>query len=70
MRPSSRRSGLGYRRSRAKWFEGDTAGYHYYPGRDRVDSWLGDAGLIRVDEAFSQHDGWVYRHLLVRGSAG
>lgn len=50
--------------------EGDTAGYHYYPGRDRVDTWLRDAGLARVDEAFSQHDGWVYRHLLVRGSAG
>lgn len=46
--------------------EGDTAGYHYYPGRDRVMSWLGSEGLIVVDEAVSEHDGWAYRHFLVR----
>lgn len=50
--------------------EGDTAGYHFYPGRERVDAWLGDEGLTVVDEQFSQHDGWVYRHLLVRGDVG
>jgi SAM-dependent methyltransferase len=50
--------------------EGDTAGYHYYPGRDRVDTWLRDAGFSMVHEDFSQHDGWVYRHLLTRGEAG
>jgi SAM-dependent methyltransferase len=49
--------------------EGDTAGYHYYPGRDRVNAWLRDEGMTVVDEQFSQHDGWVYRHLLVKGDA-
>lgn len=49
--------------------EGDTAGYHYYPGRERVMSWLGTQDLTVVDEAVSEHDGWSYRHFLVR-SAG
>ena len=47
--------------------EGDTAGYHYYPGRDRVMTWLATEGLVVVDEAFDQHGGWGYRHLLLRG---
>ena len=47
--------------------EGDTAGYHYYPGRDRVMTWLAAEGLVVVDEAFDQHDGWGYRHLFLRG---
>ena len=46
--------------------EGDVAGYHYYPGRDRALAWLADAGFDVVDEAFDQQDGWGYRHLLVR----
>jgi SAM-dependent methyltransferase len=46
--------------------EGDTAGYHYYPGRDRVMAWLATEGLTVVDEAFDQHEGWGYRHLLLR----
>lgn len=46
--------------------EGDTAGYHYYPGRARVDAWLEAEGLAIVDEAIDQQDGWAYRHLLVR----
>jgi SAM-dependent methyltransferase len=46
--------------------EGDTAGYHYYPGRDRVLSWLAESGLALVDEDVSEHDGWAYRHLLLR----
>lgn len=46
--------------------EGDTAGYHYYPGRERVVDWLATEGLTVVDEAFDQHEGWGYRHLLLR----
>jgi SAM-dependent methyltransferase len=46
--------------------EGDVAGYHYYPGRARVMSWLADEGLAVVDEDFEQEEGWGYRHLLVR----
>jgi SAM-dependent methyltransferase len=48
--------------------EGDTAGYHYYPGRALVDAWLEAEGLAIVDEAIDQQDGWAYRHLLVRDS--
>ena len=47
-------------------FEGDVAGYHYYPGRDRVTAWLAGEGLEVVVEGFDQEDGWGYRHLLVR----
>jgi len=47
--------------------EGDVAGYHYYPGRDRVLGWLAAEGLAVVDEAFKQEDGWGYRHFLLRG---
>lgn len=46
--------------------EGDTAGYHYYPGRDRVMSWFAELTLTLVDEAVSDHDGWSYRHFLLR----
>ena len=51
---------------RGEVVEGDTAGYHYYPGRARVMAWLADEGLELVDEAFDQQDGWGYRHLLLR----
>jgi len=46
--------------------EGDTAGYHYYPGRDQVMSWLGAEELDVVDERFDQEDDWGYRHLFLR----
>jgi hypothetical protein len=29
-------------------------------------SWLSSEGLIVIDEAVSDHDGWAYRHFLVR----
>jgi ubiquinone/menaquinone biosynthesis C-methylase UbiE len=51
---------------RGEIIEGDTAGYHYYPGRERVMGWLGAEGLAVVAEGFDQEDGWGYRHLLVR----
>ena len=46
--------------------EGDTAGYHYYPGRDQVMSRLGAEELDVVDERFDQEDDWGYRHLFLR----
>ena len=55
---------------RGEVVEGETAGYHYYPGRDRVIAWLGAAGFAVVEEAFDQQDGWGYRHLLVGDTAG
>jgi cyclopropane fatty-acyl-phospholipid synthase-like methyltransferase len=49
--------------------EGDVAGYHYYPGRDRVLGWIEAEGLEIVDEGFKQENGWGYRHLLLRSPA-
>jgi ubiquinone/menaquinone biosynthesis C-methylase UbiE len=51
---------------RGEVVDGDTAGYHYYPGRARVFAWLAAEGLEVVDEAYDQQDGWGYRHLLLR----
>lgn len=51
---------------RGEIIEGDTAGYHYYPGRERVLAWLVAEGLEVVDEGFDQEDGWGYWHLLLR----
>ena len=51
---------------RGEIVEGDTAGYHYYPGRERVHRWLADLGLEVVDEATDPEDGWSYWHLFVR----
>jgi ubiquinone/menaquinone biosynthesis C-methylase UbiE len=47
--------------------EGDVAGYHYYPGRERVIGWFAAAGLAVVDEVYQQENGWGYRHFLLRG---
>lgn len=51
---------------RGEVIEGDTAGYHFYPGRERVLAWLADAGLTVVEEDIDQQEGWGYRHLLTR----
>jgi SAM-dependent methyltransferase len=51
---------------RGEIVEGDTAGYHYYPGRDQVVRWLAAEGLELVAEAFDQEAGWGYLHFLVR----
>ena len=48
--------------------EGDTAGYHYYPGRDQAVDWFGQQGLEIVDEGFRRENGWGYRHFLLRTS--
>ena len=49
--------------------EGDVAGYHYYPGRERVLEWFDAEGLAVVEEGFNQEDGWGYRHFLLRDPA-
>jgi SAM-dependent methyltransferase len=46
--------------------EGDTGGYHFYPGRDRVRSWLAEQRLEIVAQADDPLDGWAYWHLIVR----
>jgi SAM-dependent methyltransferase len=50
---------------RGEVIEGDTAGYHYYPGRERVRQWLTAEGLEILDEATDQEDGWAYWHMFV-----
>jgi ubiquinone/menaquinone biosynthesis C-methylase UbiE len=51
---------------RGEVIEGDTAGYHYYPGRERAFLWLGDAGFDVVAEELDWQDDWGYRHFLAR----
>ncbi|HSL77884.1 MAG TPA: class I SAM-dependent methyltransferase [Candidatus Limnocylindrales bacterium] len=51
---------------RGEVIEGDVAGYHYYPRRERVGEWLAAEGLTIVDQATDQEDGWAYWHLLLR----
>jgi len=51
---------------RGEVIEGDTAGYHFYPPREQVSTWLAAEGLDVVAEAYDQQDGWGYRHLLLR----
>jgi SAM-dependent methyltransferase len=62
----NRQTGQGMPSIRGEAIEGDTAGYHYYPGRAQALAWLSDAGFDVVEEAFDQQDGWRYRHLLVK----
>jgi SAM-dependent methyltransferase len=51
---------------RGEIIEGDVAGYHYYPGRDRVMAWFEAAGLDVIDEDYSAEEDWGYRHFLLR----
>ena len=53
---------------RGEVIDGDVAGYHYYPGRDRVTAWFHAARLQIIDESFSQEDGWGYRHFLLQNA--
>ena len=43
----------------------DVAGYHYYPERTQVLAWIEDGGFAVVDEGYTDHDGWGYRHFLL-----
>jgi hypothetical protein len=51
---------------RGEVVEGDTAGYHFCPGRDRVRSWLAEQRLEIVAEATDHETDWGYWHLLPR----
>jgi len=51
---------------RGEVVEGDVAGYHYYPGRQRVRRWLQDARLAIVAEDTEAHGSYAYWHLLLR----
>jgi SAM-dependent methyltransferase len=51
---------------RGEVIEGDTGGYHYYPGRERVAEWLAAGRLAIVADATDVLDGWGYWHLLLR----
>ena len=57
----------GFPAVRGEIVEGDVAGYHYYPGRDRVLTWIAAEGLEVVTEEY-QHarDAWGYRHFMLR----
>ncbi len=50
---------------RGEVIEGDVAGYHFYPGRDRVSGWLVAEGLRVVEQETQELDGWSYWHLLL-----
>jgi SAM-dependent methyltransferase len=52
---------------RGEVIEGNVAGYHFYPGRQRVREWFAAEGLEVVEEGFKQENGWGYRHFLLRG---
>ena len=50
---------------RGEVIEGDVAGYHYYPGRPQVASWLEAEGLAIIEHDTEAHEGWAYWHLLL-----
>ena len=51
---------------RGEVVEGDTGGYHFYPGRDRALAWLAEGGFEPIAEDTDWRDDWGYRHLLLR----
>jgi ubiquinone/menaquinone biosynthesis C-methylase UbiE len=57
---------LGIPAVRGEVVEGDVAGYHYYPGPDRVIRWCDAAGLEIVDQGHKREEEWAYHHLLLR----
>jgi SAM-dependent methyltransferase len=45
--------------------------YHYYPPSEQVATWVGEAGLVVVEEDRSPGDGFDgYQHLLLRAARG
>ena len=57
---------------RGEVIEGGAAGYHYYPGRERVLAWLAEQRLDVLDEAYEAgpNGEWGYRHFLLRAPTG
>jgi len=53
---------------RGEIIEGDVAGYHFYPGRERALAWLTDAGFTLLAEAYDDHGDWGYRLFLLQRS--
>jgi SAM-dependent methyltransferase len=51
---------------RGEIVDGDTGGYHFYPGRDRALAWLAEAGFAPVVEDADWRGDWGYRHLLLK----
>ncbi len=51
---------------RGELVEGDTPGYHYFPGRDQAVDWFGQQGLAIVKEGFRRENGWGHHHFLLR----
>jgi hypothetical protein len=51
---------------RGEVIEGDVAGYHFYPSRQRVLDWFAAEGLEVLQETYQQETGWGYRHFLLR----
>jgi SAM-dependent methyltransferase len=49
--------------------EGDTGGYHFYPGRAQALRWIADGGFELIAEDADWRDDWGYRHLLLRAGA-
>ncbi|MDX1534640.1 MAG: class I SAM-dependent methyltransferase [Thermoplasmata archaeon] len=43
-----------------------TGGYHFYPSRERVRTWLTEAGFTVLEDADEWFDSWGYHHLLTR----
>jgi ubiquinone/menaquinone biosynthesis C-methylase UbiE len=48
--------------------EGDTAGYHFYPDRPRVERWTTEAGFRLVAQEDEWLDEYGYHHLLLQRS--
>jgi SAM-dependent methyltransferase len=51
---------------RGEVVEGDTGGYHFYPGREQALRWIVDGGFEPVAEDADWRGDWGYRHLLLR----
>ena len=55
---------------RGEVIEDGFAGYHDYPGRERVLRWIAAERLDVVAEEYEDvRDGWGYRHFLLRATA-
>jgi SAM-dependent methyltransferase len=51
---------------RGEVVEGETGGYHFYPGREQALEWITNGGFAVVAEDADWRGDWGYRHLLVR----
>ena len=55
---------------RGEIVEGDVAGYHYYPGRERVIEWFSAEGRRVLEETYKREDpSWGYHHFLLCNAA-